>query len=109
MIQCSECEFYATSSSGQPILRCDPFSNIKEPNCLSKWQIYHLAKLTAAYEATVALQKRLAPLQEKMMRHLEREIDEYDESERWKIGFDDEDDDEEEDDDDDEPRFPGLF
>jgi len=102
MIQCEQCEFYATSPSGEPILRCDPFANIKEAHCLTKWQIYRLTKLTEAYEATVELQRRLAPLQEKMMRHLEHEIDEYDESERWKLGYDDDDDDEDD-------EGPGVF
>jgi hypothetical protein len=37
--------------------------------------------------------ERLAPLQEKMFRHMEREIDEAEEADAWKYDEDDDDDD----------------
>ncbi len=85
---------------GQLSFRCDPFSNVKEPECLVKWQILRTAELNqrmermvAAYEATLKIYKRLEPLQEKMFRHMEREIDDIDEGEAWKTGGDEVEDD----------------
>lgn len=93
MIQCSECEHFSRAPGGGVILRCDPFSTIKEPECLQKWQLIKVETLVQAYQATVAMYQRLAPLQEKMMRHMEREFDDISEADKWKYG-DEEDDDE---------------
>lgn len=96
MIQCSQCEFFQRSPSGQMQFRCDPFGTIKEPECLIKWQILKLSeadqkleRIVTAYEATLAMHKRLEPLQEKMMRHMEREIDEAEDADSWKYEEDD--------------------
>jgi len=73
---------------------CDPFATIKEPECLTKWQLVQLTVLAQSHQATLEMYQRLAPLQEKMMRHVEREIDEADDADRWKTGdFDVEDED----------------
>ena len=72
-------------------MRCDPFSTIKEPECLTKWQLIKLETMVRAYQATLQVYERLAPLQEKMFRHMEREIDEVDEADAWKQGYEDED------------------
>jgi hypothetical protein len=92
MIQCETCEYYSCTPDGEVVLRCDPYSTIREPACLQKWQLYKLTKLTRAYQATVEIYERLAPLQEKMMRHMEREIDEVEEADKWKYGSDEDDD-----------------
>jgi len=98
MLQCSECEYFVRGKDGQVGFRCDPFATIKEPECLIKWQLIkssetarQMERMVKAYEATIQMYERLAPLQEKMFRHMEREIDDYDESESWKLGPDDED------------------
>ncbi len=72
MIQCSECEFFNHEGGGRLGFKCDAFSTIKEPECLAKWQILRSAELSqkldrmiAAYEATLAIYRRLQPLQEK--------------------------------------------
>ncbi len=91
MIQCSECEFFRRSPGGQAIFACDPFTNIKEPECLAKWQLIKIDIMVRSYQATVEMYKRLAPLQEKMFRQMERELDEQDEADNWKYA-DDEDD-----------------
>ena len=92
MLQCQDCEFFDRTPDGMPILRCDPFSNIKAPECLQKWQLLNLQRIVRAHEATIAVYERLAPLQEKMMKHIEQEIDEIDDADRWKYGpADDED------------------
>jgi len=91
MIQCSECEHCHQGPDGRVGFSCDPLRNIKEPECLMKWQIIRLAEMSAkldrivsAYETTADMYKRLGPLQEKMFRHMEREIDEADEADSWK-------------------------
>lgn len=106
MLQCSECEFFRRESDGRLTFLCDPFATIKEPECLVKWQILRLAevagkldRIVAAHETQAAMYKRLGPLQEKMFRHMEREIDATDESERWKVSDDDWEDKDDEDDD----------
>ena len=101
MIQCSECEYFVRGPGGQVGFKCDPFSTVKGPECLVKWQLLKLDELRRkiermvdAYEATVEMYQRLAPLQEKMIRHMEREIDDMEEGESWKQGYDEEDKDE---------------
>lgn len=96
MIQCKECEHCKAGPGGGMTFTCDPFGTIKEPECLTKWHLLRLAehsqkldRLVAAYEATVSMYRRLAPLQEKMFRHMEREIDETEEGDRWKYDEDD--------------------
>lgn len=104
MIQCSECEFFHRGPGGQVAFRCDPFSTIKEPECVTKWQLLRSTELSqkvermvSAYEATLELYRRMAPLQEKMFRHMEQEIDDIEESEAWKYGDGDEEEEDERD------------
>ncbi len=92
MIQCSDCEFFHRASNGTVTFQCDPFSNIKEPECLVKWQLLKLDTMVRSYQATLQMYERLAPMQEKMFRHMEREIDEMDESESWRDSLRDDDD-----------------
>ena len=99
MIQCSECEYFVRGPGGQIGFKCDPFNNVKEPECLQKWQLIKIDTMVRSYQATLEMYKRLAPLQEKMFRHMEREIDDFDESERWKYQAEDEQDDEGDEDD----------
>ena len=95
MRQCEDCEYFSRNPDGTPHLLCDPFSNILEPSCLAKWQIFHLETISRSHEATLAMHRRLAPLQEKMIRHVEREIEETEEADRWKVTDDDEESDDE--------------
>ena len=90
MLRCSDCEFYREGPGGTPILSCDPFSTIKEPECLAKWQIVQLNVIAQSHQATLDMYRRFAPLQEKMFKHMEREIDEVDEADRWKVDDEDE-------------------
>jgi hypothetical protein len=93
MLRCEDCEFFSRRADGSPHLACDPYSTIKEPECLAKWQLHQLTTIANAHRATLDMYRRLAPLQEKMFRHMEREIDEAEEAESWKYTDDDEDDD----------------
>ncbi len=92
MIPCDQCEYFSQGPGGEFGFRCNPFTNIKEPECLVKWQLIKLDAMVQAYQATISFYKRLAPLQEKMFRQMEREIDDMEESERWKYEEDEEND-----------------
>jgi hypothetical protein len=92
MIQCKDCEFYRPGPGGSAHLLCNPFETVKEPECLTKWQIVKLNRMLEAFEATASYYSRLAPMQEKMFQVIEREIDDISEADRWKL---DEDEDEE--------------
>lgn len=84
MIQCQDCEFFHRDPTGRINFSCDPFSTIKEPECLTKWQLIKLDQMVQAYGATVEFYQRFAPMQEKMFKVMERELDDVDEAERWK-------------------------
>jgi len=106
MLQCSQCEHFIRGESGQVGFRCDPFATIKEPECLIKWQLIktsetarQMDRMVKAYEATVKMYERLAPLQEKMFRQMEREVDEFEETEGWKYTEDEDETDQDEQDD----------
>ena len=96
MIQCKDCELCELGPKGQRIFKCDPFSNIKEPECIAKWQLIRLDMLLASYQGMLKWQKKLAPLQDKIFRYMQREIEDMDESERWKLEDDEEEKEEEE-------------
>ncbi len=85
MIQCRDCEFYEMGQEGHRTFKCDPFTNIKEPECIAKWQLIRLDMLTAMYQGMLKWQKDMEPLQRKMMKFVEREMNDIDESEKWKI------------------------
>ena len=89
MIQCSDCEHLSRGSDGTLAFKCDPFTNIKEPACLTKWQLIKIDQMVQAYQATVKYYERLAPMQEKMFKVMEREMEDMDEAEKWKVDDDD--------------------
>ena len=89
MIQCIQCDLCEVGPDGRRAFKCDPFSNIKEPECIAKWQLIRLDMLLAGYQSMIHWQKEMEPLQRKMMKYVEREMTDIDESEKWKI--DDED------------------
>jgi hypothetical protein len=62
--------------------------------------------MTRAYMATIAEYKRIAPMQEKLYRHMTREVDEADEADKWKHQDDEDADDLDEPDD--KPGDPPL-
>ena len=89
MIQCENCECFHRSPAGDVSFSCDPFSNIKESECLQKWQLMKINQMVAAYHATLEYYRKLGPMQEKMFKVVERELDDLDESEKWKVDEDD--------------------
>jgi len=89
MIECKDCEFCETGPDGRRVFKCDPFSNIVEPECLAKWQLIRLDMLVSSYQSMLAFQTKFAPLQDKILKYMQREIEDLDESDKWK--YDDED------------------
>ncbi|HUS91352.1 MAG TPA: hypothetical protein VM695_05845 [Phycisphaerae bacterium] len=93
MIQCEQCEFFHRGENGEVAFRCDPFRTVKERECLAKWQLIKINQMVAAYQSTLEYYRKLAPMQEKMFKVMERELDDMSETERWKISEDEEDED----------------
>jgi len=92
MLPCKDCEFFSKDeATGRIMLRCDPFSTIKEPACLEKWQLLRLDGLLQAYHATLRWYQKLAPMQEKMFEIMKREMEDFDQADDWKNKDKDED------------------
>jgi hypothetical protein len=72
-------------TDGQRSFRCDPFTNIKEAECVAKWQLIRLDMLLASFHGMVKFQNKLAPLQDKILKYMQHEIEDLDEADRWKI------------------------
>jgi hypothetical protein len=85
MIQCKDCRLCEISADGRRTFKCDPFSNIIEPECIAKWQLIRLDMLLAGYQEMLRGQAKLAPLQDKIFKYMQKEIEDLDESDRWKI------------------------
>ena len=85
MIQCKDCELYELGENGQRSFRCDPFCNIKEPECLAKWQLIRLDMLVSSYQGMLQWYRKMEPMQNKIFKYMQHEIDSMDESEKWKI------------------------
>lgn len=85
MIQCKDCEYCEFGPDGRRNLKCDPFINIKEPECIQKWQLIRLDMLLASYQGMLRWYGKLAPLQDKLFKFMQREINELDEADSWKV------------------------
>ena len=92
MIQCKDCELCEIGADGRRTFKCDPFTTIKETECIAKWQLIRLDMLVAGYQEMLRWQARFAPLQDKIFKYMQREIGEIDESDRWKLEDENEDD-----------------
>ena len=90
MIQCRECEFCEIGPDGRRTFKCDPFGNIKDAECVAKWQLIQLEMLVASYRGMMAWYEKLSPMQDKIFKYMQREINDIDESEQWKIDEEDE-------------------
>jgi hypothetical protein len=89
MVQCEQCEFCSPGPDGRKVFTCDPFSNVKEPECVAKWQLMRLEMLLTTYQDMVRWYGRLAPLQDKIFKFVQREITDMDESDHWKADHED--------------------
>jgi len=70
---------------GKRTFKCDPFTNIKEPECIAKWQLIRLDMLLASYQGMLKWYGKLAPLQDKIFKYMQREISDLDEADSWKL------------------------
>lgn len=96
MIQCKDCELCEIGPEGRRTFKCDPFTNIKEPECIAKWQLIRLDMLVASYQQMLRFYSKMAPLQDKMMKYVQREMDDLEEADGWKFGeYEEEENDEE--------------
>ncbi|MFA5553955.1 MAG: hypothetical protein WCZ89_00250 [Phycisphaerae bacterium] len=84
MIQCKDCELCEFGPDGQRTFKCDPFSNIKEPECLAKWQLIRLDMLVSSYQNMLQWYNKMGPLQDKLFKYMQREIDTMEENDGWK-------------------------
>ncbi|MCK5000234.1 MAG: hypothetical protein KAS23_11890 [Anaerohalosphaera sp.] len=91
MIQCKDCEFFEEGPAGEKIFKCDPFANIKEPECISKWQLMRLDLLLSSYRMMMSSQQRMGPVQDKIMKYVERELKDLDDADSWKADDNDDD------------------
>ena len=91
MIQCQDCQHFHRSEDGQISFGCDPFTTIVEPECLQKWQLIKINQMVEAYQATLVYYQKLAPMQDKLFKAMERELGDMDDAESWKHTDDDED------------------
>lgn len=91
MIQCTDCEYFKQDENKRRVFLCDPFSNIKEPECLMKWQLLRLDLLVSNHQSSLEWQKKIAPIQNKILKYVNREINDIEESDSWKYEEDDED------------------
>ena len=88
MIQCKDCELYQSDAGGKGAFKCNPFTNIKEPECIAKWQLIRLEMLLSSYQGMLQWYGKMAPLQDKIIQFMQREINELDESDSWKLDDD---------------------
>lgn len=107
MIQCQNCECFHRDADGHIHFSCDPFGTIKEPECLQKWHLIKINQMVESYQATLAFYRKLAPLQDKLFKAMERELTDMDEGEKWKQPDEEDEEELDHDDPDDEQKSPG--
>jgi len=88
MIQCKDCEFCVVDEKGRMQFKCNPFDNVKEPECLHKWMVLKLDMLLHGYQSMLSYYNKFAPMQEKMFKFMEREIDDAQDADQWKYSQD---------------------
>lgn len=86
MLQCKDCQFYEMGPDGRRVFKCDPFVNVVEPECLQKWQLLRLDMLVASYQKMLQWYSKMEPIQSKLFKYMEREMDDIDEADSWKQG-----------------------
>ena len=85
MIQCKDCEFCEITENGKKTFKCDPFVNIKEPECIAKWQLLRLDLLCVSHANMMGWYKKMSPMQDKIFKYIQREMDDIDQADNWKV------------------------
>jgi hypothetical protein len=96
MMQCQDCEHFHRDEKGRISFTCDPFISIVEPECLQKWQLIKINQMVDSYQATLSYYQKLAPMQDKLFKAMERELNDMEDSEKWKFSEDEEEEEQEE-------------
>ncbi len=91
MIQCKDCELCEITPDGRKTFKCDPFSTIKEPECLAKMQLLRMEMLLATHRTMLGWYEKMGPMQKKIFKYVQKELDDIDESDKWKVDEDEED------------------
>ena len=91
MTQCKDCKYCNITSDGKRTFACDPFVNVIEPECIQKWQLIRLDMLVSSYQSMLRFYQKMSPMQDKMFKYMEREMDDIDEAEKWKVDDDEND------------------
>ena len=89
MLQCQDCEFGKELPDGGIDLTCDPARNIKEPECLTKWQILLLQNIrrdSALVAEVMPELKTWLSLVGPLAIHANDQITEREKSDDWKHG-----------------------
>ncbi|MBI9018127.1 MAG: hypothetical protein JEZ07_12800 [Phycisphaerae bacterium] len=90
MIQCEDCQYFSRDEkTGRIKMTCDPFSTIISPDCLQKLQLLRLDGLCQMYGSMLNYYNQMAPMQKKMFKFMEHEIDDQSEADSWKQSYDD--------------------
>lgn len=90
MLKCEDCEYFSREKeTGRIMMKCDPFSTIKEPACLEKMQLLRMDGLVQMYQAMLRFYQNMEPMQKKMFNFMKREMDDVDEADSWKQTDDD--------------------
>ena len=50
-----------------------------------KWQLLRLDLLVSQHQTTLSWQQKMAPMQNKIFKYIQRELDDIDEADRWKF------------------------
>jgi len=85
MIQCEQCELCEKGPDGRKMFKCDPFASVKEAECVAKWQLIRLDMLLGSYQNMLQWYSKLGPLQDKIFKYVQREINDMEETEGWKL------------------------
>ena len=93
MIQCKDCELCEIAADGRKTFKCDPFSTIKEPECLAKMQLLRMEMLLASFRTMLGWYDKMGPMQKKIFKYVQRELDDIDEADKWKTDENNEEDD----------------
>ncbi len=76
------------------MLKCNPFENVKDESCLQRLLLLRTDMLVGMYSNMLSFYQNMAPMQKKMMKFMDNEIDELDQTDSWKRGYDEDEDDE---------------
>lgn len=91
-MQCKDCQYSELAANGKRVFTCNPFENIVEPECIAKWQLIKLDQFLEMQAMQLRSQANMAPMQNKIMKYIERELKDLEDADDWKNSYDQDDD-----------------